>query len=470
MFEMFKKKTLCIYLVIVFFGILTIWHQLNYENFWLDEMNSFWIADPKLSFEDSLIRQKKTDFHNPLLFNLTLKEFLNFTVYEPTNSRILPFIFGSISICFFGILSYQIKKDSSFLFTTFLASVSIYIIKYSQEVRPYSLLLMLSIINIFLFCIISNNVIKEKFYNFIILLIFIIISVLNYSTNPFALIILFSQITNLLYVSFYLNKKNNLLFFSLIPIIIFYFLLNSDYLVNQLSYSSYMLSPDIMNVIDGLYFPRFFGSKIMGYIYLITLLFLIFYKKKIILQNNNYLLLVIIFLFSYFIPLTYGLIRTPVLHDRYIIFVLIPVILLISCLANEITSNKIKNSIFFILIVSTLCNHYLEIVNRKNTKPEFVNLIKHIKDSSSEKNIIIYDKFPTSNLVFNYLNNLEPSILKNLNLIQYKDNLPKDVSSFWLLCYTPNKEFNCNISETKIWKPQIVNKKYLVEAKLFKLN
>ena len=284
MYEILKKNSLIVYLVIVFIGILTIFSQLHFENFWLDEMNSFWVSDPTLSLDETIIRQKKSDFHNPILFNLILKEFLNHTKYEPSTSRLLPFFFGSITIIFFGILSYQVKKDNSFLLTTFLASISIYIIKYSQEVRPYSLLLMLSTINIYLYCLILNELIKNKFYNYLIISIFIIISVLNYSTNPFSLIIFFSQIVHTIFIFFHLNKKNNLLIFSFLPILFIYLLSNYSYLTYQISFSSYMLSADISNVIDGLYFPRFFGSKIMGYIYLISFLFLIFYQKK---KNNK---------------------------------------------------------------------------------------------------------------------------------------------------------------------------------------
>ncbi len=89
--EIIKKKSLIFYFVTVFIGIFTIWHQLHFENFWLDEMNSFWVADSNLSFEETILRQKKSDFHNPFLFNLILKEFLYFTEYEPNTARLLPF-------------------------------------------------------------------------------------------------------------------------------------------------------------------------------------------------------------------------------------------------------------------------------------------------------------------------------------------------------------------------------------------
>lgn len=470
MHDILKKNSLIIYLVIVFIGILTISYQLNFENFWLDEMTSFWISDPALSLDETIIRQKKADFHNPILFNLILKEFLNFTKYEPNTSRLLPLIFGSITILLFGILSYQIKKDSSFLLTTFLTSISIYIIKYSQEVRPYSLLLMLSTINIYLYSLILNELIKNKFYNYLIIFIFIIISILNYSTNPFSLIIFFSQIIHMIFIFFYINKKNNLLIFSLLTILFFYLLTNYSYLIYQISFSSYMLSADISNVIDGLYFPRFFGSKIMGYVYLSSFLFLIFFQNKKIINNTNYSFLFIIFIFSYLVPFIYGIIRTPVLLDRYIIFVLIPVIVLISCLSNEIKSKKIKHFIIAILIISTLFNHYLEILKRKNTKPEFINMIEYIKNNSLEKNIIVKELYPNLDLVFNYLNNIDENVKKNLNLTSLNKKIPKNINGFWLVCYKPAKNINCDITENKKWKLQRVKKTYLVEAKLFKLN
>ena len=59
---------------------------------------------------------------------------------------------------------------------------------------------------------------------------------------------------------------------------------------------------DIKNIFDGFYFPRFFGSKIMGYIYLLLLVSLIVKNKKLIFNTKgNYLFLFILIVFSYFI-------------------------------------------------------------------------------------------------------------------------------------------------------------------------
>ena len=137
---------------------------------------------------ETIDRQKISDWHNPILFNIILKNFLNIVGYNPDLSRYLPFIFGALSFIVISQISYQEKKDESFIFTTFLVCTSIYIIKYSQELRPYSLLLLTSSLNIFFYL----KQLKETEQKNGSMLFFIIFSILNYSVNPFALIIFFS--------------------------------------------------------------------------------------------------------------------------------------------------------------------------------------------------------------------------------------------------------------------------------------
>ncbi len=140
MFNYLKFDKNFLYFFFIIFGILTIFYQINFEDFWLDEMQSFWIADPELSWNET-VQRHKYDYHNPILFNLILKYFLDIFSYNPEIARYLPLLFGSLFLIIIGPITFQIKKDNTFLLTTLLACLSIYIIKYSQEVRPYSLLL-----------------------------------------------------------------------------------------------------------------------------------------------------------------------------------------------------------------------------------------------------------------------------------------------------------------------------------------
>ena len=121
-----------LYFFFIIIGIATIFYQLNFEDFWIDEMQSFWISDPKLTWNET-IQRHKIDYHTPILFNLVLKYFLNVFNYNPEVARYLPFIFGSLliksfllgvlyaltrfSVCltdnFFDIIFFDINKQFS---------------------------------------------------------------------------------------------------------------------------------------------------------------------------------------------------------------------------------------------------------------------------------------------------------------------------------------------------------------------
>ena len=459
MLKYLKLNNKFLYFFLVIIGILTIFYQINFEDFWLDEMLSFWIADPELSWNETFQRHNKYDYHNPVIFNLLLKYFLNVFSYNPEISRYLPLIFGSFFLIIIGPITYQVKKDNTFLLTTLLACLSIYIIKYSQEVRPYSLLLFTSALNIYFFLKIINRIENNKKNSFF----FIILSVINYSTNPFSLIIFFSQILFVLYKHFLFKDKHIQFYICVLFISIFYLIFNYNYILSQISFKNYMLSSDIINVLDGLYFPRFFGSKIMGYFYLLLLFFLIIKNKnKIFLENNNYLFLLIIIFFSYLIPLVYGILNTPVLHDRYIIFILIPILILISCLLNELRNNYLRRILISLLILLTVSNHFIEIFARYVDKPKFNLVLNQIKKENNN-NIILYNPRETSIFIMNYLTNIKPNIEKKFNFYKF-NNLNENINNFWILCYMPEVNFKCKLIEKNNFKITDTKKTKLVHA------
>ncbi len=453
-----------LYFLLIILGIFTILYQINFEDLWLDELNSFWVADPDLSYSETIIRHNKTDFHNPILFNLVLKFFFKTVGYNPDTARYLTLFFGSLSFVFIGLISYQEKKSNYFLLTTFLACVSIYIIKYSQELRPYSLLLLASSLNIYFFLRLLNST-KKKISDIIL---FVIFSVINYSVNPFSLIIYFSQITYLFfrYVFFKEDIKKFFIIFS--AILIFYSFFNFKYIIYQFSFDSYMLSSDIKNVFDGFYFPRFFGSKIMGYLYLILLIFLVLKNRKIFFQKeNNYMFFLILIFLSYIIPLFYGLIRTPVLHDRYIIFILIPIFVLLPFLIKEISNNRTKISLIIFLVTMTLSNHYIEIFDRINTKPEFKKTLNYVKKNNI--NNFVFDLGSTSFFFSNYIKNINDKEFSKFTFIENNDQKYQS-KDFWLICYSTDPNFKCEPKNANNHILVDSNKNLYVEAKLYLVN
>ena len=229
-----------------------------------------------------------------------------------------------------------------------------------------------------------------------------------------------------------------------------------------------MLSSDIKNVLDGLYFPRFFGSKIMGYLYLILLIFLIIKNRKnFLFKENNYMFFLILIFLSYLVPLVYGVIRTPVLHDRYIIFILIPIFVLIPSLIKEISNIKVKIFLITFLISMTLSNHYLEIFKRINTKPEFKKTLNYVKKNNVD--VFVIDLGSTSFLFLNYIKSINNNEFSNYTFIE-NNNFKYKSKDFWLICYSTDPNFKCepkNISNHRL----VESKKNLyVEAKLYLVN
>ena len=286
--------------------------------------------------------------------------------------------------------------------------------------------------------------------------------------HPFVFIIFFSQIAHSAY-SFFVFREKNFLFLLSIPfILIIYLIINYNYLISQLSYNEYFLEHENWKFYYNYYFSRFFGSKIMGLIYLSTLIFLIIrFRKMILFRSNNYLPLVFILFFSYLIPLFYALLKTPILTDRYIIFVLIPILILISALIFEIGNKKLKIFLFISILIPTIVNNYIEIHFRKNTKPEFTKLLDKLEKHET-KNLTFYAPKVIDEIIVNYISSVD--VFKNNNFkILNIDNIFSDTKMLWVICYEPVVGYNCNISndKRKNWVLNETKKLHLLNARLY---
>jgi hypothetical protein len=471
-----KRNIVIISTLFILIGVFLRIYRLNFESYWLDEMISYWVADPNISFNDTLIRKDLME-KSPILFDLILKQYLKFLNYEPEVGRHIPLFFGILSIPFLGILSRQISNGNSFLLTIFLTSINVYLISYSQEVRPYSLVFFLSIIGIIFY----NKIIFEHltflkkivFFN-----LFIISSVLLLSSHPFTFIILFAQIINSIYFLFFFKKKNYLFFLSIPFIFLIYLIFNYNYIIEQLSSSKFFLAHESWKFYYNYYFSRFFGSKIMGLIYLVILIYLIVtFRKKIFFTYNKYLLLIFILIFSYIIPLTYSYLKTPILTDRYIIFVLIPILILISSLIHEIPNKKLKNFIFIFILVPTIINNFMEIKDRKVSKPEFKKLFNDLK-KNEVKNLAINVNLNSDKKGSEELRILVENYIKTLKEFKNTDfkifslyNVTKNQKKIWVLCYEPIVGFNCTLPSNRINTWILIENKqnYFLNSKLYEI-
>ena len=69
------------YLIYLIFCITAFFrfYNINYENLWIDEIISFWVANPNISYKETLIRHNSLE-QVPLYLMPSLKIYFNFLV------------------------------------------------------------------------------------------------------------------------------------------------------------------------------------------------------------------------------------------------------------------------------------------------------------------------------------------------------------------------------------------------------
>ena len=281
-------------------------------------------------------------------------------------------------------------------------------------------------------------------------------------THPFALILLFSVIIYfiLLFIRkgiFFKKLIFSIIIISSISLIYYYFYFMN--LVPNQSQSFFFLNNLELKFFTNLYFSKFFGSRILGLFFLILFLFLIikFFSKISELKESSFLF--IFFLMSYLVPIIYGYIFHPIIQAKYIIFVIIPILLIISEY-TQLLKKKIKFYLISLILILTLGNLFTEQTvkqffnKRMHFKPEILNSIKFIE--SSENNfftfkIETYDNVrkPWKSAMENYVMVLIKSNHLKVNYI----NNHKDVKDlFWELCLHDLNYNGCGNDQFKLIK------------------
>ena len=430
--------------VIVLFGAFLRLYNLNFEDFWYDEMVSYWLSDPKNNFLQTLDLIFQTNL--TLSYELILKYFHYFFGYDVKISRYLNSILSILSLFYFlrlmekNIDEFENKKIIIY-FGLILLTLNIFHIRYAMEVRGYTLTFLLSLIYFNL--IFKNKLIIEKISILRYVGIFFISLFLLFS-HAFSLIIIFS-VNFYIFLLYFFKKKNSKEIFYIFCIIVMsasffcFFYFNS---INHIPFWINQLKPSFFT---NFFFSNFFGSRLVGSIYLITIIIILkFYLLKIIKRLDiNFFFLILIF-FTYMIPIIYSYLLNPILIPRYIFFVLIPVLFLISNFSFKIKNKILKRFIIMSLISFTFFNHFTENTfkqiyrNIYPSKPEIGKTLKYINQTDVKKFTFLKNKensFNINTIYSHYLNSYANSIDEMLILSDYEiDNIEDE--NIWILYIT----------------------------------
>jgi len=274
-------------------------------------------------------------------------------------------------------------------------------------------------------------------------------------SHPFCLIVFFSTSLFILLEFIYKKKISKTLVYSsyfgivVSLIIIFFIIIDAD------SAPTWIIQPDI-KFYTNFYFSKFFGSRLMGLIHLILLLSLIalIFKKTVKKIFELNILLLIIFL-SYFLPIVYGYIIAPVIFPRYIIFILTPIIILLSILIFDINNTFIRRVTISLVVVMNLGNLFFEATfqqfykTRPFFKPNFTEMINVLKNdevklytielSSAKSNNNYYD-----DAIKNYISHFQIYKNSNIEYLEKKNFLNSNKDKIWVLCLINIDKDNCN--------------------------
>ena len=442
----FQENNLLIYslvFLIILLGFVFRFYNINYENLWLDEIYSFWVTDPNLSFAETYLRIQTTE-SIPFLYYYLVKISNKIFGYDPIVGSCFSAFFGFLSIFSVGILCKKITQNKSYLLTTCLISLNIFLIVNSQEMRVYIFTFFLSSLSLIFFL----NLFKEDknrifTKNFLLFTFFTFLAIVS---HPFAIIILISIISFIIVDYLFFSKKNHKVNISLILISI----LTIGFLYHYVNYVSlnkvgWIEQPDI-KFFTNFYFSKFFGSRILGIIHLFTLIIMLFYLRKKIVRNKEIIFLVIFLILSYFIPLIYGYLIKPIIFPKYIIFVLIPIILIISILVFLIENKTLKKLMISFLILINFANHFTESTlkqffsERQRFNPNFEEAFSTIEGSKIKKLSFYTNKIndENENFINTVISNYSRLMLnkKGYEIEILKDGPKNTKGKIWNICLT----------------------------------
>lgn len=391
-----KNKWLIIILLLASFLRL---YQLDFQDLWLDEMHTMIESCPELTFDE---------FKYIVYFREGMGYFYFFIV------RVMQQVFGISSYvvrffsAFIGVLAvysiYKLGKSlynkNAGLFAAAFLSVNAFIIFYSQEARPYMLLVfavIFSFIRLVDF-IRKPNLKNALWYGFATGIVI--------NTHFVSLSTIFSQYVLLLFFFIIIEKKEKLNFFKngVISFVLAVLLSwnTKDIFLKMMEYKSGWLTLPGKDGFTIIFYELLGSTEMLTFLFSLLLIYFllkIFDSKEINYDYNSILENKLIFsgiiFFSWFfisiiIPIIKSYTSEPMIYNRYFIS-LIPALLLIIGIGIELIKNKITKVAIVIVVVSfALADLFLvKDYYHKINKTQFGQISEKVKEKNISRSKVV---------------------------------------------------------------------------------
>lgn len=384
-FNNWIKSNYIVLLILVLATALRFYH-IDYQSVWLDEICSILEANPDIKWSDLEATIMLSDPHPPLYFAL-LKILFQLFGYTTLVARVFSAIVGVAGVYALYLLGKEINNKNTGLLAAFLLAINSFHIYYSQEVRMYALLVLLTVLSYYRLVV----YLKENTYKNAIL--YGLFTGLMLLTQFFGLFVLVSQVIILLFVFIKKEKTHKLLFFKqllasgLVIIISFLPALNIFIETTKKKYTA--IQPTTIDTVFLIFKDFVQQSYILLFLYSGLIVVCIYYvfKEK---MKLNYLLLFSWIIITLALPILRSYLVTPMIVSRYFITILPAFIILISIAILKFKYAIIK--ILLLLFLTTVTFYELFIFNdyyNKIAKTQFREITEFIKKENKENDQVV---------------------------------------------------------------------------------
>lgn len=385
--------------IILFVAAVLRFYKADFQSLWLDETLTMKDSDPSLTLKQFYDGIMFWEFI-PHLYYFILKYVFSIFGYTSLVARIYSGIIGIVGVYSVYLLGKELISKRGGLLAAALMSVNIFHIMHSQEIRPYGLLLLFTVLSFYRLSIYLKNPIRKNaiYYGLFAGLII--------HAHFFGFITIFSQCAILLFFFILCNKEKKKSFFinSLIAGITLIITIIPIFqpIMRVSGITSFWLQRPGNEPFTSL-FREFFGNA-ESVLFLINLLVIFFainlFKQKI--KNYSYNEIVsnrIIFTFiilsfwlsiSMIIPILRTYLDVPMILSRYFIN-LIPVLIIAIAFGLDLLKNSIARYTVIILFVIASLIDIIVVKDYYNTvtKTQFRELSETIKKRNKDKSKIV---------------------------------------------------------------------------------
>ena len=384
-FNNWIKSNYIVLLILVLATALRFYH-IDYQSVWLDEICSILEANPDIKWSDLEATIMLSDPHPPLYFAL-LKILFQLFGYTTLVARVFSAIVGVAGVYALYLLGKEINNKNTGLLAAFLLAINSFHIYYSQEVRMYALLVLLTVLSYYRLVV----YLKENTYKNAIL--YGLFTGLMLLTQFFGLFVLVSQVIILLFVFIKKEKTHKLLFFKQLLasglVIIISFLPALTIFIETTKKKYTAIQPTTVDTVFLIFKDFVQQSYILLFLYSGLIVVCIYYafKEK---MKQNYLLLFSWIIITLALPILRSYLVTPMIVSRYFITILPAFIILISIAILKFKYAIIKISL--LLFLTTVTFYELFIFNdyyNKIAKTQFREITEFIKKENKENNQVV---------------------------------------------------------------------------------